>query len=126
MKRSIIARRRIGRSARALTLGRGVDILVDVAGSAETEAEASAVADGGIIAAVGLLTGEASWGKEVGKPVARIVVGNREGHEAMLAFCAARHIRPVVDAVFDLSRLGDALRLLESASAFGKIAINLL
>ena len=44
----------------------------------------------------------------------------------MLAFAAEHGIRPVIDAVFDLSRLGDALSLLEQASALGKIGISLI
>lgn len=112
-------------AARAALGGRGVDILVDVVGAAETEASARAVSDGGVISAVGRLEGVASWGKDVGKPVIPVVVGSRERHEAMLAFCAAHGIRPVVDAVYDLERLRDAMHLMASGRFFGKIAINL-
>ena len=114
------------RAARAALGGRGVDIVVDVVGEAQIEECALALADGGVISAVGRLEGVASWGKEVGKPVIRVVVGNREQHEAMLSFCAANRVRPVIDAVFDLARLSEALRLLESGRFFGKIGINLL
>lgn len=106
--------------------GKGVDLVVDVVGEAQIEACASALAKDGVIAAVGQLMGSASWGKEVGKPVIPIAVGNREQHETMLAFCVQHGIRPVIDAVYDLSRLPEALRLMESGGAFGKIAINLL
>ncbi|MDB5726415.1 MAG: alcohol dehydrogenase, partial [Novosphingobium sp.] len=34
-------------------------------------------------------------------------------------------IRPVVDAVYDLDRLQDAYRALETGSFFGKVGINL-
>jgi NADPH:quinone reductase-like Zn-dependent oxidoreductase len=113
-------------AARAALGGRGADIVVDVVGVSGVEDCARAVADGGVISAVGRLEGTASWGVEVGKPVVPIVVGNREQHEAMLRFCAEQRIRPVIDAVYDLERLPDALRLLESGGFFGKIAINLL
>lgn len=113
-------------AARDATGGRGVDIVVDVVGGSETEACARAAAEGGIIAAVGRLDGTHSWGKEVGIPVVPIVVGNREAHEAMLAFCAQQGIRPVVDAVYELDHLGNALRHSESGNFFGKIAISLL
>ena len=115
-----------GMAAREATGGRGADIVVDVVGEAQLEQCARAVADGGIISAVGRLEGEASWGKDVGKPVIPIVVGNRQQHEAMLAFAAECGIRPVIDVVFDLARLQDALRWLEAGKAFGKVAINLL
>jgi NADPH:quinone reductase-like Zn-dependent oxidoreductase len=112
-------------AARAALGGKGVDIVVDVVGEAEIENCARAVADGGIISAVGQLRGGRSWGKEVGKPVIPVIVGNREQHEAMLAFCAKHRIRPMVDVVYDLDRLAEAMRLLESGGFFGKIAINL-
>jgi NADPH:quinone reductase-like Zn-dependent oxidoreductase len=113
-------------AAREALGGRGVDIVVDVVGDAQIDACARAVGEGGVISAVGRLEGAASWGKEVGRPVIPIVVGNREQHEAMLAFCARHGVRPVVDAVFDLPHLADALRALEGGGHFGKIAIDLL
>lgn len=112
-------------AARDALGGRGVDIVVDVVGETQIADCARALAEGGVISAVGRLQGNASWGRDVGKPVIPVVVRNREQHEAMLAFCAAHGIRPVVDAVFDLQRLPDAMRLMERSSAFGKIAIDL-
>jgi NADPH:quinone reductase-like Zn-dependent oxidoreductase len=113
-------------AARAATGGRGVDIVVDVVGVAQLKACARALGDGGIISGVGRLAGEASRGHDVGKPLANIIVGNRDAHEAMLAFCARFGIRPVVDVVYDLERIQDAFRHLESGKIFGKVAINLL
>ena len=112
-------------AARAALGGRGVDIVVDVVGAAEIENCARALGEGGIIASVGRLEGDHSWGKEVGKPVIPIVVGNREQHEAMLAFTARHRIRPVIDIVYDLNRLPDAMRRMETGQFFGKIGINL-
>ncbi len=105
--------------------GRGVDIVVDVVGATEIDACARVVADGGAIAAVGRLQGPDNRGAKIGKTVIPIVVGNREQHEAMLRFCADHGIRPVVDAVYDLDRLADAMHLLESGRFFGKVGINL-
>jgi NADPH:quinone reductase-like Zn-dependent oxidoreductase len=113
-------------AARRALGGRGVDILVDVVGAAGLETAATMINDGGIIAAVGMLEGSASWGLDPGKPVAPIAVGHRGQHEAMLAFAALHGIRPVVDVAYDLDRLPDAMRHLESGNFFGKIAINLL
>lgn len=113
-------------AARDRLSGRGVDIVVDVVGDTQVEDCARVLNDGGAISAVGRLEGNSSRGREVGKPLHNIVVGNREQHRAMLAFCADKGIKPVIDAVFDLQRLADALRLLESGTAFGKIGINLL
>ena len=114
------------KAAREASGGKGVDIVVDNAGASEVEASASVLNDGGIIAAIGMLGGEFSWGKDVGKTIAPVSVGNREEHEAMLAFAAKHAIRPVVDVVYDLDRLPDAMRHLESGQFFGKVGVNLL
>lgn len=112
-------------AARDAVGANGVDIVVDVVGESQLDACARTLGENGVIAAVGQLMGAASWGKDVGKPVFPIAIGNRDQHDAMLAFCVRHAIRPVVDAVYELPRLSDALRLMESGSAFGKIAINL-
>ena len=108
--------------------GKGVDIVVDVVGASQVETAASVLNPGGVIAAIGMLGSEFSWhqGDAGGHPVARINVGNRTDHEAMLAFCERHAIRPVVDAVYDLTRLQEALRHLESGRFFGKIGVSLL
>ncbi|QIG80782.1 zinc-dependent alcohol dehydrogenase family protein [Stakelama tenebrarum] len=109
-------------------IGGGVDILVDVVGTGAIEESAALLNEGGIVAGIGMLDGTFSWGKdeEIGHMIARISVGNRGAHEAMLAFAAAHAIRPVVDMVYDLDRLVDAMHHLESGGFFGKIGINLL
>ena len=106
--------------------GRAVDIVVDTVGAAETENCARVCAGDGVIAALGRLSGDRSPVENVGKSVVPIFVGNREQHEAMLALCAARGVRPVVDAVYDLDRLADAMRHMESGGFMGNICINLL
>jgi NADPH:quinone reductase-like Zn-dependent oxidoreductase len=106
----------------------GIDIVVDVVGTGQLAASASLLSEGGFIAAIGLLDGRFSWTqKEIdGKPIVPIHVGNRARHEAMLAFAARHGIRPVIDVVYDLDRLADALHHLEGQHFFGKIGINLL
>lgn len=108
--------------------GAGVDIVVDVVGASQVETAASLLNPGGVIAAIGMLGSQFSWhlADVGGHPVARVAVGNRAEHEAMLAFSAAHAIRPVVDIVYDLDRLPDAYRRLESGAFFGKVGINLL
>jgi NADPH:quinone reductase-like Zn-dependent oxidoreductase len=106
--------------------GKGVDIVVDVVGTAQLPASASLLNEGGIIAAIGMLEGTFSWGQDIGKTIAPIAVGSRDQHEAMLAFAAKHAIRPVVDVVYDLDRIVEALRCLESGRFFGKVGVNLL
>ncbi|MEO7656679.1 MAG: NAD(P)-dependent alcohol dehydrogenase [Sphingomicrobium sp.] len=103
--------------------GANVDIVVDVAGASQARASASLLNTGGIIAAVGMLDGNFSWGEDVGKPIARITVGSRDEHEALLAFAAAHGIRPIVDDVYTFDELQKAFRHLESGNFFGKIGI---
>lgn len=113
-------------AARAKLGGKGVDIVVDVAGAQDLAVSAAALNDGGIIAAVGMLAGDFSWGRDIGKTIAPIAVGSPDQHDAMLAFAAKHRIRPVVDVVYDLDRIQDALRRLESGAFFGKVGVNLL
>jgi NADPH:quinone reductase-like Zn-dependent oxidoreductase len=109
-------------------VGGGVDVVVDVVGKDQLDLNLSLLNEGGLVAAIGMLAAHFSWG--VGqfddKRLGRISVGNREEHEAMLAFCARHAVRPVVDVVYDLWRIQDAMRHLESGAFFGKVGVNLL
>jgi NADPH:quinone reductase-like Zn-dependent oxidoreductase len=109
-------------------IGGGVDVVVDVVGQDQLELNLSLLNEGGLVAAIGMLAAHFSWGNgELDDlRIGRISVGNREEHEAMLAFCAKHAIRPVVDVVYPLDRLADALRHLESGRFFGKVGITLL
>jgi NADPH:quinone reductase-like Zn-dependent oxidoreductase len=115
-----------GAAARAALGGGGVDIVVVVVGTGELTQSADLLNPGGIIAAIGMLDGGFSWDQDVGKPIHTIAVGSRNRHEDMLAFAARHGIRPVVDVVYDLDRLADAFRHLQSGRFFGKVAVNLL
>ena len=115
-------------AAKARAASGGIAIVIDVAGADQLAANVSTLAPDGMIAAIGMLQSDFSW-SQIGQSQARIVpinVGNRDEHEAMLAFSARHAIRPVVDAVYDLDRIADAYRHLESGRFFGKVGINLL
>ncbi len=109
-------------------IGGGVEVVVDVVGKDQLELNLSLLNEGGLVATIGMLGAHFSWGADQfdDKRLGRISVGNREEHEAMLAFIAKHAIRPVVDVVYDLPRLADAMRHLESGKFFGKVGINLL
>ncbi len=102
--------------------------MVDVVGKDQLELNLSLLNEGGLVAAIGMLAAHFSWGADQfdDTRLGRISVGNREEHEAMLAFCAKHSVRPVVDVVYDLARLKDAMEHLESGKFFGKVALNLL
>lgn len=118
----------LGKAIRAARSGGGVDIVVDVVGQDQLDLNLSLLNEGGIMAAIGMLSSHFSWGADffADKRIGRITVGNREEHEAMLAFCAQHAIRPVVDVVYPLPRLQDALRCLKSGAFFGKVALSLV
>ncbi len=113
---------------RAINGGKGADVIVENVGQSGMAMAASAIEPGGMISAVGRLDGGSGWDAQPlnGVQIARITVGNRVQHEAMLAFAAKHGIRPVVDAVYELERLGDAFRHVKSGQFLGKIAISLV
>jgi NADPH:quinone reductase-like Zn-dependent oxidoreductase len=107
-------------------LRHGVDIVVDVVGATQLDMSASVLNEGGLIAAIGMLDGDFSWSRPLaGKPLVPIMVGNRVEFESMLAFAAQHGIRPVVDVVYDLARLQDAMHRAARGDFFGKVGINL-
>lgn len=107
--------------------GNKVANVIDTVGAIQFDDNASLLADDGQLSAIGMLGSDFSWTKQ--KPdvnLAPIGVGNRDAHEAMTDFIVEHDIKPVVDVVYDLDRIQDAYRHLESGQFFGKVGINLL
>ena len=101
--------------------------VIDTVGAVQFEDNASLLAKDGQLSAIGMLGSDFSWTKQdPNVNLAPIAVGNRDQHEAMTAFIAKHNIKPVVDVVYDLERIQDAYRHLESGKFFGKVGINLL
>ncbi len=112
--------------ARRLTGGRGADVVLEVGGAETVAQSAAALREGGEIAAIGLLAGTPAWrAKDLKAKLHRIRVGNREELEDLARGIAATGIRPVVDRVFPLEKLGEALAALRAGAFFGKIAIQI-
>ena len=119
-----------GAAARRLTGGVGVDVVVDVGGTATLRESLAAVAFGGQISLVGNLTGGAVeldvvpiFMRQV--RLQGILVGHRESLEAFTRAVAASGLRPVVDRVFPLGEIRAALEHLQSGSHFGKVCVDL-
>ncbi len=107
--------------------GAKVANVIDTVGAVQFDDNASLLADGGQLSAIGMLGSDFSW--SVQNPtvtLAPISVGDRDGHEAMIRFIVEHRIKPVVDVVYDLERIQDAYRCAESNSFFGKVGVNLL
>jgi NADPH:quinone reductase-like Zn-dependent oxidoreductase len=118
-----------GSRVKELTGGTGADLVVEVGGAGTLGQSLRAVRMGGTIALMGVLAGNAL---ELPLPlifmqrvrVQGILVGSREGFEAMNRAIALHRLRPVVDRVFPLEEIRAALDLMERGGHFGKICIR--
>jgi len=115
--------------ARQLTGGAGVTHVVEVGGVATLSRSLNAVAGGGYIAVIGVLSGiagELNIASILHKHlrIQGIYVGSRSMFEAMNRAVELNRIHPTVDRVFPMSQIRDALRYMESAAHFGKIVIE--
>jgi NADPH:quinone reductase-like Zn-dependent oxidoreductase len=107
--------------------GNAIANVIDTVGGTQFDQNASLMVEGGQNSSIGMLGSEFSWTKQAhGIANQPIGVGNREQHEEMTRFIVEHGIKPVVDAVYDLDRIQDAYRHLESGQFFGKVAVSLL
>jgi NADPH:quinone reductase-like Zn-dependent oxidoreductase len=115
---------------RELTEGNGVDYIVEVGGAGTLARSFKAVRKGGQISLIGVLAGATA---EVNPMpilmknirVQGIFVGSREMFDDMNRAFALNKIKPVVDRVFEFSKIREALKHMESGAHFGKICIRL-
>jgi len=112
---------------REATDGRGVDIVVETAGTLSNALKA--VAFGGFVGVVGFAGGSLAEldVRQVIGPLIRLqglAPGSRSSFEAMNRAIAQHGLTPVVDEVFPLERAADAFARLDSGTHFGKIGIN--
>ncbi|HVM78328.1 MAG TPA: NAD(P)-dependent alcohol dehydrogenase [Stellaceae bacterium] len=119
-----------GRTARALTGGRGVNHVVEVGGAGTLAQSIRAVRVGGTVSLIGVLAGakpDFNLGLVVTQNIRLqgVTVGSRAEFEAMLETIAAHELRPVIDRVFPLSELRAAIEYLATGRHFGKICIAL-
>jgi NADPH:quinone reductase-like Zn-dependent oxidoreductase len=117
------------KAARALTGGMGVDHVVEVGGAGTFEKSLRAVRVGGTVSVIGVLSGGA--GTVPLTPILMqnlrvqgILVGHREGFEAMNRALALHGIHPVVDRVFPFAEARAAFEYLKSGAHFGKVVVR--
>jgi NADPH:quinone reductase-like Zn-dependent oxidoreductase len=115
-------------TARELTSGRGVDRVVDTAGTLEQSLKSVAV--DGHIAFVGSVSG--NWLPVdprllfgVAATVRALAVGSRAQFICMNNAITTHRLRPVIDRVFPFEEAVAAYRYYESASPFGKAIIKI-
>jgi len=119
---------RWGRAVRKLT--GGVDHVVEVGGAGTITQSLDAVRPGGTVSLIGVLAGVREpvnvlpvLMKQV--RVQGILVGHRQGFEAMNRAIAAHKLRPVVDRVFAFTEVRAAFEYLASGAHLGKVCIEL-
>ena len=118
-----------GDKALEITGGRGVDVVVEVGGSGTLPQSVRAVAMGGHISMIGVLTGiqgEVPTAELFQKNavISGITVGSRSNQADMVKAINANGIAPVIDRSFGLEELAEAFRLQESQGHFGKICLG--
>ena len=119
-----------GKTARKLTNGRGVDLVVEVGGAGTIKQSIRSVRMGGTIALVGMMSGVA---QELNLPlismnslrVIGVAVGNRAQFAEMLIAIERHNIIPIVDRVFPLAELGEALAWLRNGKHVGKVCVEI-
>jgi len=126
-------------ATRRATGGRGADVIVDFIGAAYLERNVRALATCGRMIVIGMLGGlraELDIGMLLAKRAsirgtvlrARALeekaAATRAFEKAVLPHIASGRIRPVVDSVFELARVAEAHRYMESNSNFGKIVLE--
>lgn len=106
---------------------RKISNVIDTVGAVQFDDNVSLLEESGQLSAIGMLGSDFSWTRqEPGVNLAPIAVGSRDQHDAMTAFIVEHRIKPVVDVVYDLDRIQDAYRHVESGRFFGKVGLNLI
>jgi NADPH:quinone reductase-like Zn-dependent oxidoreductase len=113
-----------------LSGGRGVDHVLEVGGPGTLGRSMQALAAGGHLALIGVLTGlgasEASLFPLVAKnaEVSGIYVGSAEAFASMVRAIEQSGVRPVIDRVFRFGDVPAAYAHLSGAGHFGKVVID--
>ncbi|MFJ2211945.1 NAD(P)-dependent alcohol dehydrogenase [Streptomyces sp. NPDC101062] len=117
-----------GAQVRALTGGRGADLVVEIGGAGTISQSIAAITEGGRISLVGNLA--SGGGMDLtrffqrGATLRAITVGSRSDFEQMNRVISRHQLRPVVDRVFPFDETPDAFSHFEKGSRFGKVVIS--
>jgi NADPH:quinone reductase-like Zn-dependent oxidoreductase len=118
-----------GDRALEITGGKGANVIVEVGGSGTLPQSVRAIAMGGHISMIGVLTGiqgEVPTAELFQKnaTISGITVCSRASQQDMVKAINTTGIRPVIDRTFGLEELAEAFRLQESQQHFGKICLS--
>lgn len=112
-----------------LTGGRGVDVVLELGGSATLNQSLQAVRMSGQVEVIGVINGiksEVNVASILGKhiTVQGISVGSRDSFEAMNTAIAKNLLHPVIDKAFPFEKANDAVDYLAGGEHFGKVVIK--
>jgi NADPH:quinone reductase-like Zn-dependent oxidoreductase len=118
-----------GQAVLDATGGWGADFVVEVGGPGTMEQSMIAVAPGGTIALIGVLTGTQGWPSPHGLARKRaslrgVFVGSRAMFEEMNKAIEVNRIQPVIDKTFGFDDAVEAYRYQASDKLFGKVVIK--
>lgn len=118
-----------GKTARALTGGRGVDLVVDVGGPGTFDQSTAALRYGGTMSILGVLTGTSGPVSTYSifhrnLRVLGIYVGSVEMAERFVRALSESELHPIIDWVFPFDEAQRAYQHLASGSHFGKVVIR--
>lgn len=116
-----------------MTGGLGADVVVETGGPGTIAQSVKAVAEGGIISAVGVLTGITNNKSKMAvnlslinrnSALKGINIGPRDRTDEMLSLYTSKEIHPVIDRTFGFLEVKDALNYVKNGSHFGKVVIK--
>lgn len=118
-----------GNQVRALTDGKGVDIVVEVGGPNTLAQSINACRIDGHIALIGVLTGFEGTVPTVHlmrmqQTLKGLIVGSRQHQIDMVRALNVLGLRPVIDSTYPLEKIADAFKHQLSATHFGKICLS--
>jgi NADPH:quinone reductase-like Zn-dependent oxidoreductase len=118
-----------GQKVLDLTGGKGADVIIEVGGRGTITQSGKALARFGTISLVGGLTGYGGDLSTVGliNKTARavgILVGSRAQLKDLQAFMTAHRVKPVVEKIYSLDQLDEAMKQLADNRFVGKIVIQ--
>ena len=119
-----------GAAVKGLTDGRGVDVVVEIGGTATLPQSFKAIRRGGHIPVIGALAG-AQMDLAVYELIMTnahlhgIGVGNRAGYEDMMRFVDQQQISPVIHKTYSFDDAAVALRDINKGEHFGKLVVRM-
>jgi len=129
----------LGAAVRAVTNGRGVDVVIDLIGASALAANLAALAQQGRLVLVGLLGGASApldlsvvlrkrltlVGTTLrARPLEEKIAATRLFASLVVPWLERGLVRPVVDSVFSFDRFREAQARLESNQVFGKVIVR--